>query len=40
MILDKLFSGILDQGENVLIIYDSHEADKTYEATLDTIQVF
>lgn len=39
MILDKKFSGILDQGEGVLIIFDSTEADKTYESALETIQV-
>lgn len=38
MILDKKFSGILDQGENVLIIFESSTTDKTYEASLETIQ--
>jgi 26S proteasome regulatory subunit N6 len=38
MILDKKFSGILDQGENVLIIFESTTTDKTYEASLETIQ--
>lgn len=38
MILDKKFSGILDQGEGVLIIFESNTADKTYDAALETIQ--
>jgi 26S proteasome regulatory subunit N6 len=38
MILDKKFSGILDQGSGVLVIFESTEADKTYEASLDTVQ--
>ncbi|KAK6166724.1 hypothetical protein SNE40_023355 [Patella caerulea] len=38
MILDKKFSGILDQGAGVLIIFDETPIDKTYESTLDTIQ--
>ncbi|RWS28015.1 26S proteasome non-ATPase regulatory subunit 11-like protein [Leptotrombidium deliense] len=38
MILDKKFSGILDQGEAVLIIFEDETSDKTYEAALDLIQ--
>lgn len=38
MILDHKFSGILDQGEGVLIIFEDTETDKTYEAALETIQ--
>jgi len=38
MILDKKFSGILDQGEGVLIIFEDTQVDKTYEAALETIQ--
>ena len=37
MILDKKFSGILDQGEGVLIIFDDVQTDKTYSAALETI---
>ncbi|KAK2151262.1 hypothetical protein LSH36_369g03032 [Paralvinella palmiformis] len=38
MILDKKFSGILDQGEGVLIIFEEVTSDKTYESALETIQ--
>ena len=38
MILDKKFSGILDQGAGVLIVFDETTADKTYETSLETIQ--
>ncbi|KAI8913050.1 hypothetical protein PhCBS80983_g03940 [Powellomyces hirtus] len=38
MILDKVFYGILDQGAGCLEVFDETEADKTYEATLDTIK--
>lgn len=38
MILDKKFSGILDQGEGLLIIFDDQAKDKTYAAALQTIQ--
>lgn len=31
-------SGILDQGEGVLIIFEEPPVDKTYEAALETIQ--
>jgi 26S proteasome regulatory subunit N6 len=32
------FSGILDQGEGVLIVFDETTADKTYGTALETIQ--
>lgn len=38
MILDKKFSGILDQGEGVLIVFEEISVDKTYERVLETIQ--
>ncbi|KAH8290745.1 hypothetical protein KR054_005592, partial [Drosophila jambulina] len=38
MILDKKFSGILDQGEGVLIVFEETPVDKTYERVLETIQ--
>lgn len=31
-------SGILDQGEGVLIVFEEPVVDKTYEAALETIQ--
>lgn len=37
IILDKKFSGILDQGSGVLIVYDGSENDKTYTHALETI---
>ncbi|XP_014662123.1 PREDICTED: 26S proteasome non-ATPase regulatory subunit 11A-like [Priapulus caudatus] len=37
MILDKKFSGILDQGEAVLIVFEEATVDKTYETSLETI---
>ena len=40
MILDKKFSGILDQGSGVLIIFDEAEIDKTYEASIDILHHF
>ncbi|XP_055540997.1 26S proteasome non-ATPase regulatory subunit 11 [Wyeomyia smithii] len=38
MILDKKFSGILDQGIGVLIVFEETAVDKTYETALETIQ--
>ncbi|KAH6563839.1 hypothetical protein BASA60_010551 [Batrachochytrium salamandrivorans] len=38
MILDKVFLGILDQGAGCLEVFEEQPADKTYEATLDTIK--
>ena len=38
MILDRKLSGILDQGDGVLIIFEPTRTDSTYEAALDTIQ--
>jgi len=40
MILDKKFSGILDQGAGVLIIFDEVEIDKTYESSIDILSHF
>lgn len=40
MILDKKFNGILDQGADVLIIFDDVQSDRTYEASLSTITHF
>lgn len=40
MILDKKFSGILDQGAGVLIIFDEIEIDKTYESSIDILSHF
>ncbi|OQV22745.1 26S proteasome non-ATPase regulatory subunit 11A [Hypsibius exemplaris] len=37
MILDKSLPGILDQGEGVIVLYESNPVDKTYEAALDTV---
>ena len=38
MILDKVFSGVLDQGTGCLIVFDEVEKDKAYDAALDTIE--
>lgn len=38
MILDRVFHGILDQGEGCLIVFDEPEDDKTYEASLETFK--
>jgi len=38
MILDKKFHGILDQGTGDLIIFDTREEDKTYDASIQTIK--
>jgi 26S proteasome regulatory subunit N6 len=37
MILDKKFSGILDQGKGHLIVYPDHVKEPEYEAALQTI---
>ncbi|CAD5117299.1 DgyrCDS6086 [Dimorphilus gyrociliatus] len=38
MILDKTFTGILDQGAGVLMVFDEKPTDDTYCKSLDTIQ--
>ena len=38
MILDRKLSGILDQGDGVLILFEPTCTDSTYEASLETIQ--
>jgi 26S proteasome regulatory subunit N6 len=38
MILDQKFHGILDQGSGDLIVFDDIPADKTFEASLDTVK--
>jgi 26S proteasome regulatory subunit N6 len=38
VILTSYFTGILDQGEGVLIIFEETASDKTYVSALDTIQ--
>lgn len=38
MILDKVFYGVLDQGNGWLIIYDQPRTDTSYEASLDLIK--
>ncbi|KAJ2336632.1 26S proteasome regulatory subunit rpn6 [Coemansia sp. RSA 2673] len=38
MILDKVFYGILDQGNGCLVIFPEAKHDSTYDATLDTIK--
>ena len=37
MILDKAVTGVLDQGEGCLIVYDEKERDGAYDAALETI---
>ena len=38
MILDKVFYGVLDQGNGWLIIYDEPKKDAAYEASLDLVK--
>lgn len=38
MILDKKLSGVLDQGEGCLIVFEEQGSDKAYEAALKTIK--
>jgi len=38
MILDKVFSGVLDQGSGCLIVFDEVVRDKSYDAALETIK--
>ncbi|CAK9441301.1 uncharacterized protein LODBEIA_P51700 [Lodderomyces beijingensis] len=38
MILDKIFYGVLDQGNGWLVIYDEPKKDASYEASLDLIK--
>lgn len=38
MILDKKLAGVLDQGQGLLVIFESNEEDKAYEAALGLIQ--
>lgn len=38
MILDKSFSGILDQSNGTLVVFESEEKDKTFDYVIDTIK--
>ncbi|WLF80472.1 26S proteasome regulatory subunit rpn6 [Lodderomyces elongisporus] len=38
MILDKVFYGVLDQGNGWLIVYDEPKKDKSYEAALELVK--
>jgi len=37
MILDKKLNGILDQGNNCLIVFDTLETDGVYKSSLDVL---
>ena len=38
MILDKQFSGILDQGLGVLVVFEENQENEAYKGALDTIK--
>jgi 26S proteasome regulatory subunit N6 len=37
MILDKSLNGILDQGQGILIVYETSGSDQTYSTALEVI---